>query len=83
MDIVQKRSAPSRETPTRKRGKYEIEYTMRGMHTEDYIHQKGYALRYIWRNYMRRREHTKEAIHQGKYSRGLEGIIEKAGERNS
>lgn len=38
------------------------------MHTEDYKYQKWYALRYKWRNYMRRRGHTEETIQKGHYS---------------
>lgn len=37
------------------------------MHTKDFKHQKGYALRYIWKNYMRKLGHTVENIHKGHY----------------
>lgn len=74
IDLAQKRSAPNRGTPTRKREKYELEYTLRGMHTEDYKHQKGYVLRYKWRNYMRRRDTRKKLYTKGTFLRLEESI---------
>ena len=65
IDLVQKISTCNRGTPTLKRGTYELEYAMRGMHTEDYTYQKWFALRYIRKNYKRRRAHPEESIHKG------------------